>query len=909
MNGTDLPVELTRPIVDALDRGATVITANQRAARTIRYAFDRRNRELGLASWQSARAFAWDTWTADLWRTLLVEGQTSYLLLNRTQEHTLWRSILTADPELQGTLRSSDSLAELAADAWRLLARYNGQPHLNDAWGGAEARVFQRWAADFQRRCRKERLLPRASLESALRTFVEEGKLQVRGEIALIGFDELTPAQHSLIEAFAASGSGIETVPISIEPRGRMLVCADDEHEEIAAAARWALRLLQEKPQVRIGIIVPSLESDRTMIDRIFREKLAPELQDIAAPSNTAPYEFSLGVKLADTPVVRTALDLLQWMAGPLSIERVSALLVSPLFAMDSELNARASFDAFELRKAKILRPEISVVWLVDAITNSKRRTRLAHVLKILRSMSRAAEKIVESGDRRSHGVWADTLRDILKTAQWGRGSGADSIEFQTLRKWEGLLDELATLDFDGTQITYQQAVSAVERLARITLFAPESRQTPVQILGPLEAAGESFDAIWFAGVADLTWPAKSSPSPLLPWTLQRQLVIPGTDVSSDDARARRIVERIAASAPIAVFSYAAESSAGKQRPSAALDVLQLISTPVADIAPLDLAPLMAELEEFVDAAPLAPLPDRVVHGGADTLRLQAACGFRAFAERRLWSTEMRTIELGMDPGERGTIVHRTLEYFWQEEATSQAELKAMTLDERTAALGRAIEHGLRRATATVAGWDEAYVDVQRKRLSNLLGAWLELELKRDPFSVKLSEKSFEDVRIGPLRLSVRVDRVDVDENGEIIIDYKTGYAKPSDWQGSRPDAPQLPLYAVLAAGTQQQMPLADVAFAHIRPAREMALDGFAGKVTAERKKKRSQPRSLPEQVDAWREVLTNLAEAFHRGDVRVDPKEYPKTCSNCGQRILCRLNPEAFDEDLDDEANDIGNG
>jgi hypothetical protein len=123
MNGTDLPVELTRPIVDALDRGATVITANQRAARTIRYAFDRRNRELGLASWQSARAFAWDTWTADLWRTLLVEGQTSYLLLNRTQEHTLWRSILTADPELQGTLRSSDSLAELAAEAWRLLAR------------------------------------------------------------------------------------------------------------------------------------------------------------------------------------------------------------------------------------------------------------------------------------------------------------------------------------------------------------------------------------------------------------------------------------------------------------------------------------------------------------------------------------------------------------------------------------------------------------------------------------------------------------------------------------------------------------------------------------------------------------------------------------------------------------------
>ena len=43
-----------------------------------------------------------------------------------------------------------------------------------------------------------------------------------------------------------------------------------------------------------------------------------------------------------------------------------------------------------------------------------------------------------------------------------------------------------------------------------------------------------------------------------------------------------------------------------------------------------------------------------------------------------------------------------------------------------------------------------------------LLGPWLDLERARPEFAVKLSEKSFNDVRIGPLRLSVRVDRVDV---------------------------------------------------------------------------------------------------------------------------------------------------
>ena len=60
MDGEDLlPVE----IAQALERGATVVTGNQRAARTLRVAFDRRNRALGLDSWQPPAVMAWDAWT------------------------------------------------------------------------------------------------------------------------------------------------------------------------------------------------------------------------------------------------------------------------------------------------------------------------------------------------------------------------------------------------------------------------------------------------------------------------------------------------------------------------------------------------------------------------------------------------------------------------------------------------------------------------------------------------------------------------------------------------------------------------------------------------------------------------------------------------------------------------------
>jgi len=911
MDQNPLAVELPRSVVDALDREAVVLTGNQRAARTLKRAFDRRNRLAGLKSWQPATVLAWDAWTAELWRGLLLDGRANELLLSRTQEHAVWRSIISADPESLNHLRSVDSLAELAADAWRLLIRYNGFSRLQSASINFEARTFQRWAAEFERRCRSQRWLALAQLESTLRAVAPLGHLRLPGELALIGFDEIYPARRELIDSIRASGVVAEQIDATIASASPLLVRANDEPEEIYAAARWARKQLQISPVARIAVIVPGLEVSRPAIDRTFREILAPELEDITAPNDDGPYEFSVGVKLSETPLIRVALDLLRWVNASLPIECVSALLVSPLFAhADTERDARASFDAFELRKSKLLRPEIALDSIIGMIARSDRRLHLIHLLNALKSMDQTSRKQSIPASVRSYTEWADSMRDVLEASRWGRADAEDSIEFQTRKRWESALDELATLDFDGSRVGYEQALGTLERLARLTMFAPESRETPVQIMGPLEAAGSSFDALWFVGAGDLTWPSKPATNSLLPWTLQVQLGMPGADAGIDDARARQVGERISGSAMTAIFSYAAETAAGKQRPTPPLAPLRLHTMAIEDVAPRDQKTEVVALEEFSDITALPSLPDRKIQGGADILRLQAACGFRAFAERRLWSTELKNIELGMDAAERGTIVHRALEYLWDEIKT-QAVLKQMSAEDRNAVLHRAIEHSLRRAIETSAArWDSAYVEVQRRRLLNLLTPWLEIELNRDEFAVKLSEKDFDDVRIGPLRLSVRVDRVDTSEEGEIIIDYKTGSAKPGDWQSTRPDAPQLPLYAVLSSAAQPEAQLAEVAFARIRAGRDMALDGFTEKVTAEEKKSNRRRSPMAVQMDEWRSVLTDLAEAFNRGDVNVDPKKYPLTCTYCAQRVLCRLDPASFDEDIDDETPfDTGNG
>jgi len=83
-----------------------------------------------------------------------------------------------------------------------------------------------------------------------------------------------------------------------------------------------------------------------------------------------------------------------------------------------------------------------------------------------------------------------------------------------------------------------------------------------------------------------------------------------------------------------------------------------------------------------------------------------------------------------------------------------------------------------------------------------------------------------------------------------------------------------------------------------------MGLHGFATKkeTLAKVAKLPNGVASLEAQVEDWQRVLTKLAEEFYRGDTRVRPKNYPKTCEYCEQRLICRLDAAEFEDDGEDE-------
>ena len=190
------------PQIDAwLREGGLVVAASDRAARAVRTAYHRARQAEGLSAWTSPHVFDWNAFARREWEARTRESR---LLLNRTQEQSLWLRLIADSGKTAGWLEAPRRrLADLAVEAHDLLCSY--APALlhataRRAWQ-QDAAAFSQWQSAFDDLCRQNALLTASRVPVDLLPLLEADRNH-RPPLVLAGFDRLLPVQELVLQAW-----------------------------------------------------------------------------------------------------------------------------------------------------------------------------------------------------------------------------------------------------------------------------------------------------------------------------------------------------------------------------------------------------------------------------------------------------------------------------------------------------------------------------------------------------------------------------------------------------------------------------------------------------------------------------------------------------------------------------------
>ena len=920
------------PLHHALAQGQLVLTPNQRLARAIQQAWALHWNQQGKKTWDPAPVYAIDHWFASCWQDLRDAAFEPALTGTLVPEHTelfLWSQIIAAD-ERTPTQGSIIGFARLARQARQYLHLWqvadtdtkHTEPWLADHQG---YQLLQRWLPRFSSAMTAGKLLTQEQILDLIEQGFATATLPKSDIIHLVGFQNLPPKQRQLLEV--AADTIAELTPSAQSSHCQIAVLADSD-TEISRAAQWARKQLQNQPQQRIGIVFPDLTRIRDRVERQFRSILQPEYCLPGTANTPPPFNMSAGTPLAQTPLLQAALKLLTLHEPNQPLSFYCALLNNPFWGdSHSETELRSETEVrlrdldqitlkpgdfrFVVKRAQDNVQENAQEGAEPAnarTTDTKTDTDADLDLntdkpELSARLQRAADQARRHPKKQTFSAWANTLTEQLEVLGWPGSRTLDSIEYQQLQHWRQVLDQLNELDASNTQVTWPEALNQLRQLLSKAIFQAQAADSPVQILGVLEAAGLRFDALWVAGMSDEHWPQPVQMHPLLPASLQKNAAMPRTSAERELALARELISGFAAAATQVIFSYTERDGDVEKRPS---PLLQEVSTNTPlnrfDDVPCDEIPAMLDhplakrLADHPDRewleweqAPVFDHHSETVRGGSGLLRDQAACPFNAFVRWRLDAKPLNEPGPGLSPLERGNLVHRSLEIFWHQ-TKNQADLLALNEDEKSQRLELAITTALDETARYRPELNGIRLRrIESARLHKLLQRWLAVEAQRSAFSVVASEHAL-SLQLGgsnalsPLQLPLRIDRIDQLADGRLLLmDYKTGKADTAVWAGSRPEQPQLPLYAVAITDDTSSLPLtsadseaasiAVLCFAQISSTRGIALKGITDdedNTGFSSLQKLDLPDTWSASIDYWRECLEGLAEEFIEGDAEI---------------------------------------
>lgn len=864
-----------------LENEVAVLTASRRLAHAIRLGFARHSQERGLSAWRTPRVLPWSAWLRQQHVDARASGTpptSRSRVLTATQARILWDDVIASSRAARDLLNPSNA-ARLVARSWRRLHEYLIALEKLQSFDAPEAQALHGWCREFERRCAELDALD----EARLAQWAWDAKLVPDERIVCAGFDTVPPAMKRLLERWRVADLAVEAKSASIT-----VVAADDATAELDLAAQWA-RAQVVAGANNVGVILSDLPTRREEVRRVFEDVFVPTARQTLSGTLPIPVVVAAPAPMSEYPMVDAALLILQLAARECTSTDAGRLLRSPfIVGGHSERARRALAD-------RRLRDEQRDRWNWFELERWATLTGCDLLLQAARELNSIARGLHTA----SASEWTERFHAMWLAVGWPGERTLSSVEHQTLEKFHGVLAEFGTLDAVAGRMNLQQALACLRDLLSDTPFEPETASAAVTVIDSATSAGMQFDALWVAGLDADRMPAPVAPDAFIPLELQRTAGIPEATAAGVLQQANAQLKRWASSAATVVLSW----------PQRDGDV-ELVCSPLLS----ELAGAVRQTRESTAAASLRrvlfeqrptmqfirddrapPLPISDARGGARTIELQSRCAFRAQAEIRLRAEQLPRVSLGVEPVDRGALLHRVLAEAWsifrsQEQllATADAEVERKVRDSAQRHAAQALPGDVRYRHRLAALEIESCV----RQVMRLLA----VEKLRPPFSVRLAEAS-EQYAIGRLSITLRPDRIDeLPSGGELLLDYKIGGVhRPRGWLDvlpGRPRNPQLPLYG-LARGER----LRALAYVIVTPGAveyrgwSDGSDVGAGvwAYPAGVKIDLGDPNDWQSLTHHWRFTLTRLAERYAAGEAAVDP--LPFECATCHLSTFCRIN------------------
>lgn len=864
------------------------LTVNSRLARWLLLQHHGKQKRAGRKAWDTPEILPLSAWTQRAW----LQSWPKNYILSDLQSNKLWEEIIRRDPQTRSLkLLRLQGVAELASKAYALIQEYRLTRSLGVYPATEETGSFQRWLGLYERRLNILGALDPASVMDEVLRGMQEDKIPAPDKIVLAGFEEVTPQLQDWLTFLQENNA-----PVKFEPplpdnsptplidfgenRTVRAVEFKDRKQEVLSCVRWVRCHFELRKTV--GIVVPEMNEYRALLKRELAAELTP---DSVYPwiNKETPYNISLGGPLSEEPVIQIALKFLSIENETVTLPQFSEAAAS-LFFFSGQKESDA-IAALALKLGKQGRINIRLDQLLETI-KPESTPHLASFIKVWR-------QTLQRGAGKTPTQWAVFFSSILREIGWPANAGnLTDREYQAHQKWKECLDEFSTLDLLLGSITRPEAAKTLNQIIEKEPFQIKTREQPIQVVGLLESAGMQFDRLWVLGCHADILPSPPAPNPFLALEIQKKYGIPHSSAQRELDFAEKTLKRLLTSSREIIFSSPMTHDNAELKPSPLLTPFSSsFEEPLESHRIKDLFAGETPMEILLDPHVTALSPHQTrfylrkeITGGYAVLKNQAECPFRAFANHRLHVDPIELPEIDFHSRERGILVHKVLEIFWREVKSRSA---LQSLKDR-GQLKNKIDECAQKAFGEFSGQfgnQSQFLTLEHQRVIQLLTQWMDNELLRGDFEVVWEEKN-ETVRLGDLKLKLRVDRIDKTANGEtLIIDYKTGSVMTNHWLGERILEPQLPLYTLAT-------PPDAIAFAQLKKGELKWRAAFEPTASLQGLKPVTiKPHtSWSELLDDWRENLTAIAEEFLQGQTRVDPIKNEATCKNCGLETLCRV-------------------